>query len=78
MSPLTHGSGCYVPREVAECPECGGELHARAMQWDAETGVPDAESIDLDCIADRACRHRWWQSDWQPVLDKIRKWSGAK
>lgn len=21
MSPLSPGSGCYVPREIAECPE---------------------------------------------------------
>lgn len=78
MNPLSHGSGCYVPREVAECPECGGELTARSMQWDEQTGVPSAADIDVQCVNDPDCNHRWWQSDWQPVLDAIRRWSKAK
>lgn len=77
MKALHFGGGCYVPREIAECPECGGELTARSMAWDEKTGRPIGSAIQVDCVKDPNGRHRWHQSDWQPVLDTIRKWGGA-
>lgn len=77
MTALWHGSGAYVPREVAECPECGGELYAKAMAYVEETGQPVGTGIDIGCVKDPNLNHRWHQSDWQPVVDAIRKWSKA-
>lgn len=83
MKPLDFGKGCYVPVEIARCPECGSDLMARSLQWDAETGVPDAVAIDIECTKDltseddSAVGHAWRQRDWQPVRDKIAAWSGA-
>lgn len=78
--PLWHGIGCYVPKVVAVCPECGGELTARSMQWDTETGQPDAEAIDIECLdyLSHLSGHRWFQSDWQPIRDAIVKWCEAR
>lgn len=76
--PLWFGVGCFIPREVAVCPECGGELTARSMQWDEQTGQPDASAIDVICAGDPDVNHRWWQSTWQPVNDCIAKWCDAR
>lgn len=77
--PCWGGSGCYVPGSVAVCPECGGELTARSMQWDAATGQPDATAIDIDCVdyLSHQHAHAWHQSQWQPVRDAIAKWCAA-
>jgi len=71
---------CYVPKEVAVCPECGGELAARSMSNEVDTGRPIASAIEFDCMND--CRggisHRWYQSTWQPIRDAVTVWSGAR
>lgn len=77
--PLLYGRGAYVPKEVAVCPECDGELMARAHAWDTATGVALAADLQIDCVRDAArMQHRYWQSDWQPVRDAVRKWCGAR
>ncbi len=77
MRPLYHGSGCYVPLEVAKCPECGAELTARSMQWNAATGEPHGEYIDICCTADPDLNHHYHQDRWQPVRDAIVRWCRA-
>jgi hypothetical protein len=80
MKALWHGGGVYVPRSVAVCPECRGELTARAMEWDTETGQPSAVGIEIDCLnflVHDGVGHRWHQSDWQPVRDAVAKWCKA-
>lgn len=75
------GSGCYVPREVAICPECEGELAARCIEHEVATGRPIATGIEVDCmndLRDGKAGHRWYQSDWQPVRDVIAKWCDAR
>lgn len=82
---LWGGTRCYVPRSVAVCPECGGELAAHAMSMIAATGQPVASAIEIECLTDLDGRgetknglgHRWFQSDWKPVRDAVAKWSGA-
>lgn len=82
MKPLWNGSGCYIPREVATCPECDSELTARSMEWEADTGRPVATAIEIQCLdvmlAHEDRLHHWWQSHWQPVRDKIAAWCGAR
>jgi hypothetical protein len=76
---LLFGGNADVPAAVAKCPECGGELAARSMQWDEHTGQPDAIALEIDC-ADHLSHHHahnWHQSTWQPVVDAVRKWSGG-
>lgn len=75
--PIDFGKGCYVPRDVATCPECNADLTVRSFSWDAETGKPHRAGIDINCDKDPNLKHRWWQTDWQPVVDAIRKWTGA-
>mgnify|MGYP000903357993 CR=1 FL=1 len=73
--------GCYVPKLIAVCPECGGELAARSGSWETQTGRPVAESIELDCmndLRDGKAGHRWFQSDWQPVRNRIYRWCNAR
>ena len=77
MKALYHGSGCYTPKTIAICPECDGELYARSFAWDEETGRPIGSALDINCREDPELNHRWHQSDWQPVIDAIRKWCNA-
>lgn len=81
--PLWGQLGCYVPSSVGVCPECGGEIIARAMSHELETGRPIASDIELDCLTDLKeahldrNTHRWHQSDWRPVRDAVIKWTKA-
>jgi hypothetical protein len=77
---LLFGGSTDVPDTIAKCPECGGNLAARSMQWDAASGQPDASALDIDCqdALSHCDSHRWHQSEWQPVRDAIVKWCGAK
>lgn len=77
MKALLFGGHAEVPADVAICPECGGTLHARSMAWGDQSGVPLAAELQIDCVHEPSARHRWFQSDWQPVVDQVRKWAGA-
>jgi hypothetical protein len=76
-----------VPEKIALCPECGGTIFIGADEWNSETGWPSQISFHYNCEQDERYEqqyedneiefyspHRWWQSDWQPVRDKIWKW----
>jgi hypothetical protein len=76
-----------VPRKLVLCPECGGTIFIGADEWDSETGWPREHGFYYSCEQDEGLEqryedneiesyssHRWWQSDWQPVRDKIWKW----
>jgi hypothetical protein len=76
--PLWNGSQYPVPKHVATCPECLGELVARSMEWETETGRPVASSIEIDCLGEIRQRHDWKQHLWQPVRDAIAKWADAR
>jgi hypothetical protein len=52
VRPLYFGGGCHIPKRIALCPECLGELTARSLQWDAGTGEPDAAAIEITCAFD--------------------------
>jgi hypothetical protein len=92
---LFYGGGSMVPLSVAMCPECQGQLHAECNRWDAITGKPIADGIDVTCCDEqllldewenndddershREVAHRWHQSDWQPIVDTVRKWAVNK
>ena len=72
---LWHGGVVEIPRSVVVCPECGGSLEAECIGWDPDTGQPD--EIAIACCGDDDRLHRWWQSDWQEVRDRIAAWAGA-
>ena len=65
QDPGAAGSGCYVPRIVAECPECGSTLTAECTEHEVDTGRPIATGIEVVCDA-RESRHRWHQRDGKP------------
>jgi len=65
-----------VPSDVAVCPECGGGLW---WQFTTEDWLRD---MHLDCEdddwEDEDSGHRNWQSDWQPVIEKVRRWVAVR
>lgn len=82
---LWGGKSCDVPRAVAVCLECGHSLHVSCNAWDEETGQPHGADLQIDCEnekwfdddEDKGFEHRWFQSDWQSVVDAVRKWADA-
>ena len=67
-------AGSAIPEDVATCPECGGKLF---FNEDYDTNPESDEPPGIDCENepdlddDEEDFHRFWQSDWQPVIDKI-------
>ncbi|MBC8867792.1 MAG: hypothetical protein H8E44_00145 [Planctomycetes bacterium] len=73
-----------VPREVAECPECGDQLEIDVYEWESETGFPTTTGFHVVCKSEEMSEtgvpvetHRCWQSDWQPINDSIAEWLEA-
>lgn len=67
-----------VPKEITVCPECGGRLW-----WQVET-TDDLRDLTLDCEDEPDIEeenddmyHRWWQGEWEPVIDSVRRWVGS-
>ena len=62
----------HVPEEIAVCPECGGRL------WWQVTSTDGLRDMVLDCEYEEDMggdtEHRGWQSDWQPIFDKVKRW----
>lgn len=76
---LDYGKSCLIPKSVAVCPECGGRLDAECIEWGAEDGKPSTSGLYIDCRKDRRrMEHKYWQSDWQSIVDAIGKWCGAE
>lgn len=77
-SALFGGGTCDIPPDVATCPECGSKMYAECVEWDMETGTPTTTGIMVNCVADdEEMEHRYWQSDWQPIIDAVNEWAGA-
>jgi DNA-directed RNA polymerase subunit RPC12/RpoP len=75
------GPGIYIPKGIAKCPECQGELVADCTVNDPKTGRPIATGIELDCVAsmhEARLSHSFAQSKWQPVRDAVAKWCDAR
>jgi hypothetical protein len=75
------GPGIYVPTGIAKCPECGSELIAQCIEYEAGTGRPVATGIELDCVAsmhEARLSHSFAQDKWQPVRDVVVRWCGAR
>ena len=70
-----------VPTKVAKCPECGGMLVVRVNGWGEiapDLWEPIVAQLQIDCENEDPYgwyTHRWWQSDWQPVVDRVREWA---
>lgn len=67
-----------MPKTVAVCPECGGNLHVESGEWIEETGVPTIGALYIDCENEESERHRYWQSDWQSIFNAVEKWCGVE
>jgi len=70
-----------VPVTVAVCPECRGRLCVWVNCWETDTGIPEEEGVEVDCIHDDLGErypqnpHRWWQGEWIDVLTTVRAWA---
>lgn len=64
-----------IPRTVAVYPECQAKLFA---QW------PSEDDFSLDCESESELEdsdrssHRWWQREWQTVIDRVKRWITEK
>jgi hypothetical protein len=69
---LAPTAGSAIPAAVAVCPECGGHL---TLTEDFDLEGDDNPAMDCenepDIDSDEEDFHRYWQSDWQPVIDKV-------
>jgi len=76
---LLFGGNCAIPNDVATCPECPGNLYAHCVEWDSETGRPTTTGVQVDCCNEDepTCPHKFWQSNWQPVIDAVNEWAKA-
>lgn len=82
IKPVGGGSSVPVPKDICTCPECGGIIHALAVEWDADTKIPVmGGGIHLNCENEEwdgeKWNHRWLPWDWGPVLFKVDKWAGS-
>lgn len=76
-------TGVFAPAEVAVCPECGNAIVVQSHAWDDLTGLPLAAELDISCVndpmhamdSDPGDWHKYRQSDWESVVDAIRKWT---
>lgn len=80
MPPAT-SAGHVIPAEVAVCPECGGMLELME-DFDVDGDEPPSLSCanESDVDSDEEDYHRFWQSEWQPVGDRVKAYltkSGA-
>ena len=73
---LLYGGRCSVPSRVATCPECDAKLEAVSEEWNTDTGEPTT-SLLVGCSQFDQTPHKHWQSDWQPVIDRVQKWAGC-
>jgi excisionase family DNA binding protein len=61
------------------CPECGARLVGCALEWYERTGEITDGGLEVECVNEDpadpdAFRHRFWQSDWQPILTAAANW----
>lgn len=70
------GSSFRLPNRF-RCPECGmGPLIAEVSEY-SDTGQVTEAGFHLHC-PDGGGGHRWWQSDWQPVIDDALAWCSIR
>lgn len=74
---ILFGGNYPVPKYIAVCPECGSQLIAESMEWIEKTGQPTIGGLTVDCRAGGMRPHRFYQSDWQGVINQVEKWCGA-
>lgn len=67
-----------VPSRIAQCPECGGMLIVCVMEYSMPDRRATLGGISIDCESEDDenddTRHRHYQSDWQPIYDRIYNW----
>ena len=66
-----------VPKHIVVCPECANQIEINdIVEWDAVTGEISEAGFYECCKGDvfHGISHKYFQSDWQPVYDKIHKW----
>ena len=69
------GEWTDVPENVTKCPECGSQLQAWVDGWSEDKGY----SVDVNCKAEDGLEenHRYFQCDWQPVMDVVKAWANG-
>jgi hypothetical protein len=65
-----------VPLDVARCPECDGQLWWQVATTDGLNDLMlDCENESDEDASDRLDEeHRWWQGEWEPVINKVKRW----
>lgn len=85
MSDLQPNTFVDVPD--LKCPECAGPLSLAIVVWETATGVPSHWHVSCATDEDETCddedhgcggTHRYYQSDWQLVIDAAESWGRAQ
>ena len=66
VAPRSHRFG-RLPSEVGKCPGCNGPL-----DYFVDGGDERGDHVSLTCVNN--CDEEGLQMDWQPILDRARKW----
>lgn len=75
--PVSFGGDSAVPAGI-KCPECSGLLYVEVYEWESATGRPTFGGYTVDCCDDsNDMTHKYHQSDWQSIIDRVGKWLGA-
>lgn len=84
---IVSGRFYRLPHPLFKCPECGEQLAFEVDALDPWFGMIIGTGLRVMCCEEdeewmRAFdadeypkwEHRWWQSDWQPVQDRIERY----
>jgi hypothetical protein len=66
-----------IPKSIAVCPYCQGQLYLEVDEWDTETGVPTEAGTHAQCEHDEEEpeRHSYMPYVyWLPMLRKVYAW----
>ena len=74
-----------IPRDVATCPECDGDLHVIVKQRKRGTDEPLSGEVSVACVntagwngkGEDDPEHRRPRESWRVVVLDIERWLGA-
>lgn len=71
------GNALDIPRSVAVCPYCQGDLSFEVEEWDAATGVPTETGVMVSCTNERDPQINHFDMPyvyWLPMTMQVYDW----
>lgn len=66
-----------IPREIAVCPYCGGQLYFEVDEWDTDTRVPTEAGVHVSCEHEDEPEPNHYQMPYVyllPVKGRVYRW----